>query len=132
MHWKAFLHVLCYLRGTQDLALVYHKGNISSGIVAYSDSDWGNCPDTRRLTTGLLETFDGFLVIWKIRKQPTVSLSTSEAEYKSLCDVTSELIWLRQWCAEAGLVTCDSATLIHEDNQGCISMSNDDTSINGK
>ncbi|MBW0525185.1 hypothetical protein O181_064900 [Austropuccinia psidii MF-1] len=131
-HWKAFLHALRYLRGTQDLVLVYHVGNISSGIAAYSDADWGNFPDTRRWTTGFLETFDGFLAIWKTRKQLTVSLSTLEAEYKSLCDVTSELLWLRQWCAEAGLVTGNSATLIHEDNQGCISTVNSDTRIDGK
>ncbi|MBW0476616.1 hypothetical protein O181_016331 [Austropuccinia psidii MF-1] len=130
--WKAFLHVLRYLRGTQDLALVYHKGNISSGIAAYSDADWGNFPDTRRWTTGFLATFDGCLAIWKTRKQPTVSLSKSEAEYKSLCDVTSKLLWLRQWCAEAGLVTGNSATPIHEDNQVCISTANGDTRINRK
>ncbi|MBW0502369.1 hypothetical protein O181_042084 [Austropuccinia psidii MF-1] len=83
-HWKAFLHVLRYLKGTQDLSLTYRR-NDSSGIVAYSDADWGNCPDTRR-------------------KQPTVSLSTSEAEYKSLCD----------------------------DNQGCIDAASGNSGINGK
>ncbi|MBW0492775.1 hypothetical protein O181_032490 [Austropuccinia psidii MF-1] len=101
-HWKAFLHFLQYLKGTQDLALTYRWDN-NSGIVAYSDADWGNCPDTQRSVTGFLATFDGCLVMWKTRKQPTVLLSTSKAEYKSLCDVTSELLCMRQWCEEAAL-----------------------------
>ncbi|MBW0501514.1 hypothetical protein O181_041229 [Austropuccinia psidii MF-1] len=130
-HWKAFLHVLRYLRGTQDLALTYYKGD-NSGIVAYSDADWGNCPDTRRSITGFLAMFSGCLVIWKTRKQPTVSLSTSEAEYKSLCDLTSELLWMRQWCKEASLYDEDTAIPIHEDNQGCIDAASGNSGISGK
>ncbi|MBW0541832.1 hypothetical protein O181_081547 [Austropuccinia psidii MF-1] len=130
-HWKAFLHVLHYLRGTQDLALTYYKGN-NSGIVAYSNANWGNCPDTRRSITGFLATFSGCLVIWKTRKQLTVSLSTSEAEYKSLCDLTSELLWMIQWCKEASLGDGDTAIPIHEDNQGCIDAASGNSGINGK
>ncbi|MBW0530491.1 hypothetical protein O181_070206 [Austropuccinia psidii MF-1] len=44
-HWKAFLHVLRYLKGTSDVGLVYSKSSLS-GIEAYSDADWGNCVGT--------------------------------------------------------------------------------------
>ncbi|MBW0510230.1 hypothetical protein O181_049945 [Austropuccinia psidii MF-1] len=130
-HWKAFLHVLHYLRGAQDLALTYYKGN-NSGILAYSNANWGNCPDTRRSITGFLATFSGCLVIWKTRKQPTVSISTSEAEYKSLCDLSSELLWMRQWCKEVSLCDGDTAIPVHEDNQGCIDAASGNSGINGK
>ncbi|MBW0495113.1 hypothetical protein O181_034828 [Austropuccinia psidii MF-1] len=43
-HWKAFFHVPQYLQGTQDLGLVYCKGD-GGQITAYSDADWGNCKD---------------------------------------------------------------------------------------
>ncbi|MBW0465071.1 hypothetical protein O181_004786 [Austropuccinia psidii MF-1] len=102
------------------------------GIRAYSDADWGNCRETRRSVTGYLTIFNGCLVLWKTRKQPTISLSTSEAEYKSLCDLTSELLWLRQWCEETGLLPDSSPIPVHEDNQGCISTANGDSSINAK
>ncbi|MBW0490531.1 hypothetical protein O181_030246 [Austropuccinia psidii MF-1] len=130
-HWKAFLHILRYLKGTQDLALTYYKGN-NSGIIAYSDANWGNCPDTWRSITGFLATFNGCLVIWKTRKQPMVSLSTSEAEYKSLCDLTSELMWMSQWCKEASLCSGETAIPIHENNQGCIDAASSNSGINGK
>jgi hypothetical protein len=45
-HWEAFTHVLRYLAGTADHALVYHRGN-SSPLEGYTDADWGNCPATR-------------------------------------------------------------------------------------
>ncbi|MBW0562906.1 hypothetical protein O181_102621 [Austropuccinia psidii MF-1] len=79
-HWKAFLHVLKYLKGTSEIGLVY-KINTSKLPVAYSNAYWGNCRVTRRSTTGYLILFNGNLIIWKTRKQPTVSLSSAEAEY---------------------------------------------------
>ncbi|MBW0557470.1 hypothetical protein O181_097185 [Austropuccinia psidii MF-1] len=91
--WKAFLHVLPYLRGTPNVGLVYSRHG-SGGLIAYSDADWGNCQMTRQSTTGYLVILNGCVTTWKTRKQPLVSLSTTEAEYKSLCDLASELLWL--------------------------------------
>ncbi|MBW0477674.1 hypothetical protein O181_017389 [Austropuccinia psidii MF-1] len=130
-HWHGFLHVLCYLNGSQDLGLSYDKKGVT-GIVAYSDADWGNCLLTCRLVTGYLACFNQCLVMWKTRKQPTVSLSMAEAEYKSLCDLTSELLWLSQWCQEAGLVSCNTPIPIHEDNQACINTANGNSNFNAK
>ncbi|MBW0546946.1 hypothetical protein O181_086661, partial [Austropuccinia psidii MF-1] len=88
-HWNAFLHVLSYLKGTSDLGLLYvSKGD--SGLCAYSDADWGNCKQTRQSATGFTISFNNCLIIWKTCKQPTVSLSTAEAEYKALTDLSTE------------------------------------------
>ncbi|MBW0467749.1 hypothetical protein O181_007464 [Austropuccinia psidii MF-1] len=38
-HWQDFLHVLCYLMGTQDVGLRYPRGG-NSGIVSWSDAYW--------------------------------------------------------------------------------------------
>ncbi|MBW0584965.1 hypothetical protein O181_124680, partial [Austropuccinia psidii MF-1] len=46
LHWKSFLHVLKYLKGTQDVGLTYPR-SINVGIVAYTDADWGNCRISR-------------------------------------------------------------------------------------
>ncbi|MBW0564805.1 hypothetical protein O181_104520 [Austropuccinia psidii MF-1] len=94
MHWNSFLHVLKYLKGTSEIGLKYQK-DVEKPIVAYSDADWGNCRITCRSTIGYLIKINDNLIIWKTRKQPTVSLSSAEAEYKSLTDLTSEILWLR-------------------------------------
>ncbi|MBW0574146.1 hypothetical protein O181_113861, partial [Austropuccinia psidii MF-1] len=101
-HWNSFLHILKYPKGTQDLGLVYSEDQ-AQGIMSYSDADWGNCQQTRHSVTGYLATFDGSLVLCKTLKQPTVSLSTAEAEYKAIWDLASELLWLQQWCQECSL-----------------------------
>ncbi|MBW0499100.1 hypothetical protein O181_038815 [Austropuccinia psidii MF-1] len=130
-HWNAFLHVLKYLNGTQEIGLVYTR-NCSRGIRAYSDADWGNFPETRRSVTGFLVTFNDSLVIWKTRKQPTVSISTAEAEYKALCDLKSELVWFRQWCDECSLYQNSSPIPVHEDNQSCINTVEGHSNVNHK
>ncbi|MBW0487020.1 hypothetical protein O181_026735 [Austropuccinia psidii MF-1] len=56
----------------------------------------------------------------------------AEAEYKSLCDLTSELLWLSQWCQEAGLASFDLPIPIHKDNQACINMANGNSNVNAK
>ncbi|MBW0479438.1 hypothetical protein O181_019153 [Austropuccinia psidii MF-1] len=88
-HWKAFLHLLQYLEASQNFAFTYEANNEHS-IAPYSDVDWGNCIDTRRSVTGYLVQLNKCLVIWKTRKKQTLSLVTSKAEYKSLCNVTSD------------------------------------------
>ncbi|MBW0480723.1 hypothetical protein O181_020438 [Austropuccinia psidii MF-1] len=78
-HWQAFQHLLHYLKGTQDVGITYHKGE-KSGIVSWSDADWGNCWATQQSVSGFLATFHGCLILWKTRKQPSVSTSTAEAK----------------------------------------------------
>ncbi|MBW0518198.1 hypothetical protein O181_057913 [Austropuccinia psidii MF-1] len=114
-HWNAFLHILRYLKGTQDMSLVYST-NGAMGIKAYSDADRGNCQKTRRSVTDYLATFDGSLILWKTPKKPTVSLSTAEAEYKAVCDLNSELLWLRQWCQQCNLCKFKEPIPIYEEN----------------
>ena len=43
------------------------------------------------------------LVSWSSRKQPTVSRSTTEAEYKALANGTAEAIWVQSILKELGL-----------------------------
>ncbi|MBW0521609.1 hypothetical protein O181_061324 [Austropuccinia psidii MF-1] len=67
-----------------------------------------------------------------MRKQPSVSTSTAEAEYKALCDLTSELLWLKQWCQEANLFVSAEPITVWDDNQSCINTANGDCNFNNK
>ncbi|MBW0523807.1 hypothetical protein O181_063522 [Austropuccinia psidii MF-1] len=127
--WQSFLHLLRYLKGSQHIGLSYAK-NMAKGIVAYSNANWGNCLVTWRLVTGHLTIFHGFLVLWKTRKQRLVSLSTAEAEYKALCDLTSELLSLRQWCREANIFDFVDPITVFDDNQSCIKTETGNRNLN--
>src|SRR5204862_4234530 len=55
-------------------------------------------------------------------KQPTVALSTMEAEYMAAAIATREAIWLRSLLNDLGFTQVE-ATITHADNQGCIALS---------
>jgi hypothetical protein len=59
--------------------------------------------------------------LWQSRKQYSISLSTTEAEYIEACSVSCEAIWLRKLLT--GLFDLEmEATVILCDNQSCIKM----------
>lgn len=97
-HFGTVKHVLRYLRGTSDKKLCYRKCDGNLGIQAYSDANWAGDVNDRRSTTGycLSLTKDGTLVSWKTKKQPTVALSTCEAEYIALAATIQECLYLMQ------------------------------------
>ncbi|CAB4032084.1 Hypothetical predicted protein, partial [Paramuricea clavata] len=91
-------HVLRYLKGTVDYELCFKKSDADLQLTAYSDSDWASCLEDRRSTTGHCCTLTegGPLISWKSRKQPTVAISTCEAEYVALANTAQECLYLTQ------------------------------------
>ena len=81
-HWNAAKRVFRYLQGTQEHALVYGgHGGKDQPLYGYSDSDWGNDVNDRRSVTGWVFFLHDGAVSWQSHKQPTVALSSVEAEY---------------------------------------------------
>ncbi|XP_060203095.1 uncharacterized mitochondrial protein AtMg00810-like [Lycium barbarum] len=78
-HVLVALHVLKYLMSAPDLGIVLNFSSDCS-LVAFSDSNWAYCPTSRRSVTGFYITLGGCLVSWKCKKQPTIALSSAEAE----------------------------------------------------
>ena len=63
-------------------------------LVAYSDVDWAGCLDTRRSTSGYSIYLGNNLVSWSAKKQPTVSRSSCESEYRALATTAAKLLWV--------------------------------------
>lgn len=85
--------VLRYLRDTSSMGIQLYK-NCGMEVVAYSDSDWAGCKETRRSTGGFCVMLGSNIVSWSAKRQPTVSRSSTEAEYRTLASTASELTWL--------------------------------------
>ena len=117
-HWTAAKRVLRYLKGTNNLGILY-KGD--SGMHGYSDADWAGDADDRKSTSGYLFLIAGGPVSWKSRKQSTVALSTAEAEYVALSTAVQECIWMQRLLSDLGNPP-DGPTTILEDNQSSIAM----------
>lgn len=101
-HWAAVKCILRYLHATIDLGLCITKSG-SSLLNAFSDADWAGNLDDRRSTGGYAIFLGPNLVSWSSRKQPTVSRSSTEAEYKAVANATAELIWVEVLLRELGI-----------------------------
>ena len=117
-------HVLRYLKGTKEYELCFKKCDGVLSLIAYSDADWASSLDDRHSTTGYCFSLNenGPPIVWKSRKQPTVALSTCEAEYVSLAATTQESLYLMQLLSNMDNKTYKCAKIL-EDNQGAIALS---------
>jgi Reverse transcriptase (RNA-dependent DNA polymerase)/gag-polypeptide of LTR copia-type/Integrase core domain/GAG-pre-integrase domain len=122
-HWMAIKRLFRYLRGTLNYSLTYGRigNNMTPSLVGYCDSDWGSNIDDRRSITGYVFLLSGGAVSWQAKKQPTVALSSVEAEYMASTQATKEAIWWRTFLKELKVNT-SSAILIFSDSQGSIAL----------
>jgi hypothetical protein len=109
-HWSAVKRILRYLNATINHCLCIKK-TTSSLLSAFSDADWAGNPDDRRSTGGFTIFFGGNLVSWSSKKHPTVSRSSTEAEYKEVANATAELIWIEVLLRELGISLAQSPIL---------------------
>ncbi|XP_022894088.1 uncharacterized protein LOC111408574 [Olea europaea var. sylvestris] len=93
-HFLTVKRILRYVKGTIHYGLHFCPSTSPGALVAYSDADWAGCPDTRRSTSGYSIYLGDNLVSWSSKKQPTVSRSSCESEYRALDSTATELIWL--------------------------------------
>lgn len=114
LHFKCAKRVLRYLKGTSNLCLTFRKSG-DTDLRGYVDADWGGALD-RKSFTGLIFKLGQNLVSWESRKQATVSLSSTEAEYVGLSQASKEALYLRSLLGS--LTTVESkAAVVFNDNQ---------------
>lgn len=92
-YWQAVKRIFRYLRSTINLRLTY-RGNLQS-LTGYIDADWAGNRDTRRSTSGFVFNVRSGAISWSSKRQPTVALSTCEAEYMGQTQATKEVVWLK-------------------------------------
>lgn len=137
-HWAAAIRVVRYLKGTRNLVLRY-DGKIKPSLAGavgmspdfmtpnllegFTDSDWAGDADTRKSTSGYVFMLSGGAISWSSRLQPTVALSSTEAEYMGGTRVAQEAMFLRPLLSEILRTEPSLPTTIHCDNQGAIALS---------
>jgi hypothetical protein len=122
-HWKALMHVLAYIKATLHYKLTYHRGT-QDGIkpVGYVDADYaGDLLDTGRSTGAYIFMMAGGPVSWSSKRQETVALSTTEAEYMAMSRACQQAVWMYSFMREAGLEQ-EAPAILYNDNTGSIAL----------
>jgi len=91
-------------------------------VVGYCDADFAGDTEQRKSTTEYIFQLFGSTIVWSSRKQSTVALSTTEAEYTALASTVCECLWIRGMLDEMQILNLAVPTSIYEDNQSCITI----------
>jgi hypothetical protein len=110
VHWAAVKRILRYLKQSIKVGLKIYKSN-SLLVSGFLDADWTGYLDDRRSTCGFVIFLGSNLVSWSARKQPTISRSSTEAEYKIVANTTAEIMWIQILLQKLGIKTPQAAKL---------------------
>jgi hypothetical protein len=95
VHLRAVKRIMRYLVYTPKFGLWYPKGS-TFDLIGYSNADYARCKIDRKSTSGTCQFLGRSLVSWASKKQNSVALSTTEAEYIVARHCCAQLLWMRQ------------------------------------
>lgn len=120
LHWSLAKRVLRYLKGTSHYKIKYIKDQ--NALKAYTDSDWAGDTDDRKSCTGNVIILANGPISWKSKKQ--VALSTMEAEYAALAEISREIVYVKRLLTYMGFEKFVKDPInVYCDNQSAIELS---------
>ncbi|XP_048231277.1 secreted RxLR effector protein 161-like [Ricinus communis] len=123
MHMLAIKRCLRYLKGTVDYGILYKRGGTEE-LVGFIDSDYAGDLEGRKSTSGYVFFMNKSAVAWLSKKQPIVTLSTTEAEFIVAASCACQAVWMRRILKEIGY-SQQGGTMIMCDNSSTIKLSKD-------
>ncbi len=137
IHWLLLQQVLRYVDSTRDFGLTFTSSE--PDICAYVDADFASdytsstsAPDTptsvpeqelqteiydkHKSTSGCFIKAYGNAVAWLCRKQPSITTSTTEAEFVAVAESASLIIFLKEITTEISRQRETQPVKVYEDN----------------
>ncbi|XP_030451109.1 uncharacterized mitochondrial protein AtMg00810-like [Syzygium oleosum] len=118
MHLNTAKRIFRYLQGTVAYGLFYKKEE-KSDLFGFTDSDYAGDLNDKRSTSGYVFILGSGAVSWSSKKQPIVTLSTTEVEFIIATSCACPAIWLKKILEElqfkqqgATSIYCDSSSVI--------------------
>ncbi|KAK8694648.1 hypothetical protein V6N13_072195 [Hibiscus sabdariffa] len=107
------------------------EGEEELRIKGYTDASFQTDKDDSRSQLGFIFCLNGDTER-KSSKQDTVVDSTTEAEYVSACEATKEIVWIKKFISELGVVpSISDAVGLYCDNNGAIAQAKKPRSHHG-
>jgi hypothetical protein len=79
-HWMAVKRIFRYLQGTLQMKL-HFGATPCKEVLGYCDVDWGGDLKDKRSTIRFVFMIGGGAIFRSNKRQPTIALSTTKAEY---------------------------------------------------
>ncbi len=95
--WNKILNIFKYLNNTINYKITY---NGIGNFMAYSDADFGGDRVDRKSTSGMMICIGNNPIFWASKKQTTVALSTTEAEFISATTCSRKILWIQNLIKE--------------------------------
>nr|GEY17549.1 copia protein [Tanacetum cinerariifolium] len=101
--------------------LSHYRGMIGTLLyltATFADADYAGCQDTLRSTSGSLQFMRDRLISWSSKRQKSVAISSTEAEYIALSGCCAQIFWMRSQLIDYGLgfnkipMYCDNKSAI--------------------
>eukprot|EP00253_Pinus_taeda_P029828 PITA_29828 len=120
-HLQGVKRIFKYLQGTQNYGLWYPR-DADLTLHAYTNADLAGSVDDRKSTSGGAFFKGSILVSWFNKKQSSIALSTTEAEYVVVASCCTQLLWMMQTLQDFQ-ITCTPPISMLCDNTSAISIS---------
>lgn len=117
-HFNYAKRIFKYLQKMKHYCLTYNKDNVE--LTGFVDADWASDSLDRKSYTGFCFVMSGSVISWQSKKQKTVSLSSTEAEYVALSEASREAVYLRNLIYELSGKKC--AIKLKCDNQSALKL----------
>ena len=145
-HYQAAKQIFIYLNATKDHGLFYWRSapyqslprkpkpttytklerlqefpstESADTLHGYSDATWANDKLHRRSVSGTAILLSGAVVYYRCQLQPTIALSSTEAEFAAMAETGKAALYLRSILDELGILQ-SLPTNIYADNAGAI------------
>eukprot|EP00253_Pinus_taeda_P008471 PITA_08471 len=93
-------------------------------LLGFTDSDWAGDKIDRKSTSGYSLSLGSGPICWSSKKQAAIALSSAEAKYRGLVNITIQALWLQHFLTELG-VQFRQPIVIWCDNQSTLKFSRD-------
>jgi hypothetical protein len=123
LHWKDAKRILRYVHGTITFG-IHYETNYTLYLIGFTDSDWAGDNIDHKSTSGYSLSLSSSPICWSRKKQDSIALSSAEAEYRGVVNITIQAMWLQQFLTKLG-IQFHRPIIIWCDNQSTLKLCKD-------
>jgi hypothetical protein len=102
LHWKYAKRILQYVQGTITFG-IHYAAESTLDFIGFTDYGWVGDSIDCKSTSGYSLSLGFVPICWSSKKQATISLSSAEAEYRGVVNITIQAMWLQHFPTELGI-----------------------------